>query len=39
MIRRLIQRFRGWARAWLAGDDSTWLTDEYAAILDDREDA
>lgn len=37
MIRRVIERLREWAIAWLIADDTTWLTDEYAALLDEQD--
>ncbi|WP_156960501.1 hypothetical protein [Amycolatopsis taiwanensis] len=37
MIRRLVERLREWSIAWLVGDGSTWLTDEYAALLDEQD--
>jgi hypothetical protein len=48
MIRRLLQRLKDWATAlpnrlrdvliaWLAGDGTTWLTDEYLALLDEQD--
>jgi hypothetical protein len=37
VIRRLRNRIYDWLISLLIGDDTTWLTDEYAALLDEQD--
>jgi hypothetical protein len=37
VIRRLLDRIYDWLLGLLVGDDTTWLTEEYAALLDEQD--